>query len=215
MAGPFVERFRAIVEPLFGRPFTGADGIPEADLDAIQSRCGYELPEALQDFYAVAGRFDQITESHNRFYAPGSLSRIDGKRVFCEENQVVVFWGYDEDQGWGTDPPIYQGVNSDEIEWYVEADRCSDFLAGMIYWQALFGGLPHFRFGNAPETVRAAAAAWPIVVHDGDSQLFSRGGLVFSLTGKGSGIEIQASGQSEAELDELWQALGLGRNQAS
>jgi hypothetical protein len=209
MAGPFVERFRSIVEPLFGRPFTAADGIPEADLDAIAGRCGYELPEALKDFYTVVGRFEPVMGSHNRFYSPGRLSRMAGKRVFCEENQVVVYWGYDADQGWRTDPPAYQGVNNEEVEWHPEADRCSDFLAGMIYWQSLFGGLPHFRFGNAPDKVRSAAEAWPLVLQDGDSQLFSSGGLVFCLTRKDSGVEVQGSALSDAELEQLWQSLGL------
>ena len=143
-----MERFRSIVEPLFGRGFTHADGMTEAELDAIPSRCGYELPEVIQDFYAVVGRFEPVMESHNRFYSPARLSLMDGKRVFCEENQLVVYWGYDEEQGWRTDPPIFQGVNNEQVEWYAEADRCSDFLVGMIYWQALFGGL-HFRFGSA------------------------------------------------------------------
>jgi hypothetical protein len=194
MAGPFVERFRAIVEPLFGRPFTAADGIPETELDAIAGRCGYELPETLHDFYAVVGRFEPVLSPHNRFYPPGDLTRMDGRLVFCEENQVVVYWGYDEDQGWRTDPPVYQGVNNDEIEWYVEADRASYFLAGMIFWQALYGGLPHLRFGDAPESVRQAAAAWPLVWQDESTRVYSRGPVVFSLTGQDGSVEVQRPG---------------------
>jgi hypothetical protein len=210
MAGPFVERFRCIVEPLFGQSFTAADGIPEADLDAVLDRCGYELPEVLQDFYAVVGRFEPVLSPYNRFYPPGGFSRTDGKLVFCEENQVVVLWGYDEDQGWRTDPPVYLGVNNDELEWYVEADRASYFLAGMIYWQALHGGLPEVEFrSGVSEPVRQAATAWPVVWQDEDTQLFSRGSVVFSLTGRGSGIEVQAAGLSVGELAELWRALGL------
>src|SRR5215213_2524544 len=112
MAGPFIDRFRGIVEPLFGRRFAEGDGIPEAELDAVPGRCGYELPEALRDFYAVLGHFDPVLGPHHRFYPPGGLTRMDGKLVFCEENQVVVYWGYDEDLGWRTDPPVYQGVNN-------------------------------------------------------------------------------------------------------
>jgi hypothetical protein len=214
MAGLFADRFRAIVEALYGRCFTQADGIPESELDTILSRASYELPEALRDFYAVVGRFDPVMEAHNRFYPPGALTRMDGKRVFCEENQLVVFIAYDEEQGWRSDPPVYQGVNGEEVEWYLENERCSDFLAGMIYWQALFGGLPHSRIGRAPESVREAAAAWPLVVQDGDTQIFSRGALVFSLTRQDSSVEIQASGLVDAELEGLWQALGLGTGRA-
>lgn len=209
MAGRFVERFRGIVEPLFGRPLTAADGIPAADLDAVPARCGYGLPEALRDFYAVVGRLDPVLASHNRFYPPGGLTRVDGKLVFCEENQVVVSWGYDADQGWRADPPVFQGVCDDEVEWHVEAGRMSSFLAGMIYWQALYGGLPAVRSADASESVRRAAASWPLVWQDEGTQVFSRGQVVFSLTGREGGVEVMASGPSDVELAELWRALGL------
>lgn len=210
MAGPFVERFRGIVEPLFGRSFTATYGIPEAELDAVLDRCGYELPEVLRDFYAVVGQFEPVLSSHNRFYTPGGLPLMDGKLVFCQENQVVVLWGYDADQGWRTDPPVYQGVNNSQLEWYVEAGRASHFLAGMIYWQALNGGLPEVGFrSGANEPVRQAATAWPMVWQDEDTQLFSRGSVVFSVTGQDGGVEVQAAGLSRAALAELWRALGL------
>lgn len=210
MAGPFVKRFRDIAEALFGRLFTPDDGIPEADLDAVPRLTGYELPEVLQDFYAVVGRFDPVLSPHNRFYSPGALRRMDGKLVFCEENQVVVYWGYDDDQGWRTDPTVLQGLNNDEVEWYVEADRMSYFLTGIMYWQALYGGLPHSRSGEVPRSVREAAADWPLVwqVQEG-TQMFSRGSVVFSLNGEGDHVEILAAALQEAELEDLWQALGL------
>jgi hypothetical protein len=217
MAGPFLARFRSVVEPLFGRPFTVEDGYSEAEIEAAQSRTGYELPEALQDFYAVAGRFEPVLESHNRFYSPGNFSRKDDKLVFCEENQVVVYWGYNQDEGWRTDPPVYQGVNNDEIEWYVEASRISELLVGMIYWQALWGGLPNYRSAESGESVRELAAGWPSVWKDDDSQLFSRGSLVFSLTRHKSGVEVQASALVEKDIEDLWLALGLhgGRQRTS
>lgn len=205
MAGPFVARFRSVLESLFGRSFTDTDGLSDAELDRI----GHDLPEALRDFYTVAGRFEPVLEAHNRFYSPGRFSRIDGKLVFCEENQAVVYWGYDEDQGWRTDPPVHQGINNDTIEWYLEAERCSEFLTGMIYWQALNGGLPHVRFANASKTTHEAVSAWPRVFQQEDNEVFSRGALVFALIQRGQDIEIQAASRSEAELDELWKSLGL------
>jgi hypothetical protein len=209
MASPFVSRFRSVVETLFGRPLTPQDGYSDEEIDMAQSLAGYELPEALRDFHVVAGRFDPVLDSHNRFYSPGNLSRKDDKLVFCEENQVVVFWGFAQDQGWRTDPPVYQGINNDEIEWYVEAGRISEFLVGMIYWQALWGGLPHFRFAIAPESVRQAAEAWPLVLKDGQSQLFSRGSSVFCLTNNERGVEVQAAAILDSDLEELWHGLGL------
>lgn len=209
MAGPFVGHFRTVVESLFGDRFTDGDGIPEAELDARLGRVGYEVPEALQDFYAVVGCFDPVLQAYNRFYPLDRFELRGGWLVFCEENQVVAYWGYDQDQGWRTDPPVYQGINGDAIEWYVEPGTCSEFLMSMIYWQALNGALPHVRFGDASEAVCASAQAWPLVYRDDDSEWYSCGGLVFSLTRQDGEIEVQAASGSESELDELWQALGL------
>lgn len=212
MSGPFVDRYRAVVEPLYGRRFTEADGFSEAELDAVPSRTGYELPEALYDFYTLVGRFEPATEAHHRFYPPGHFTRGDGKLVFCEENQVVLYWGYDEDQAWRSDPPVYQGLNNDaDLEWYIDDARCSHFLIGMIYWQALNGGLPYVRFAEVSDTVRQAASAWPLVWQDEDCQVYSRGSSVFCLTPcASSGVEVQAAGLSERELGELFRALISG-----
>jgi hypothetical protein len=126
-----------------------------------------------------------------------------------------VLWGYDEDLGWRADPPVYQGVNNDEVEWYVESSRCSDFLTGMIYWQALNGGLPEVEFrSRVGETVRQAAAAWPLVWQDADSQVFSRGSAVFAVTRTESGVEVQAAGLSKVDMDVVWSSLGLGTGSA-
>jgi len=210
MPGSFVERFRAIVHPLFNGDVTLADGIDEQELDAILDRCGYEAPEVLRDFYIVVGGYQPIMGSQDHFCTPGRSYQIEDKTVFCEENQSVVLWAYACDQGWRADPPVYQGVNNDAIEWYVEAERCSDFLSGMIYWQALNGGLPELRFrSRAGEAVRKRAADWPLVWQDEDTQLFSRGPLVFSLTGREAGIDLQAAGPSQTALAELWKSLGL------
>jgi hypothetical protein len=209
MPGPFVERYRTIAEALFGRSFTDEDGVPESDLDAVQERAGYELPEALYDFYTVLGNCPEVLESHNQFYGPGGFDRRDGKLIFCVENQAVVYWGYDADQGWMTDPPVYQGVNNDTLEWYVEDGRCSAFLVGMIYWQALNGGLPHTGFASAPDTVYASATSWPLVWQDEDTQLFSRGTAVFGLTRREGEIGVDVAGLSESDLAEVSRVLGV------
>jgi hypothetical protein len=214
MLRPFADRFRSIVEPLFRRQFTAVDGIPYAELDAIQQRTGYELPEAIRDFYAVLGRFEPALRSHNRFYNPGDFTRQDGKLVFFEENQVVVYWGYDEDRAFQPDPPVYQGVNDEPVEWYLESDHCSDFLAGMIYWQALNGALPFTGMASAKESVRQAAQSWPLVWQDADSQLFSQGSSAFAVTRGNDGVELQAAGWSEEDLEDIAQLLSVRWNYA-
>jgi hypothetical protein len=200
MVDDFGARCRAIVEPLFGHTLTPADGlrVPE----------GLVVPDVLREFYRTVGGFPPVMTAHNRFYAPTGLDRVADKVVFCEENQVVVRWGFDHALRSAADPPVYQ--RADGRPWHMEADRCSDFLAGMIYRQALNGGLPlvEFEYGVGEE-VRRAAEGWPLVWYDADSRVFSRGPAVFSLTRTSRGTEVQAAGPSETVLDEVWSSLGL------
>ena len=110
---------------------------------------------------------------------------------------------------------VYQGINNDEIEWYPEPGRCSDFLVRMIYWQALNGGLPEVEFRHrASQAVRQAAAEWPLVYQNGGFQLFSRGSVAFSLSSRDADVEIQAAASSKGALRELWVSLGLGSKRA-
>jgi hypothetical protein len=148
-------------------------------------------------------------ESHNRFYSPADLAKIKDKLVFCEENQVVVFWGYDHNQRSCADPPVYQGVNGDEIEWYLESERMSEFLIGMIYWQAVWGGLPHLRSTIANELPRRVVETWPLVWKDDDSQIFSSGSSVLCLTPQEDGVLIEGGALLEQDLDNVWHAFGL------
>ena len=57
-----------------------------------------------------------------------------------EENQAVVLWGTVAGLEPDDDPPVFQGVNGEPIEWYVEHERCSVFLLVMLLWQGTFGG---------------------------------------------------------------------------
>ena len=79
----------------------------------------------------------------------------------------------------------------------------------MIYWQALWGGLPHFRSGNASASHNELTAGWPLVLQDEESQLFSRGSSVLCLIRNEAGIEIQAAALAEEELARLWRSLGM------
>ena len=91
------------------------------------------MPAALNDYYRVAGELAINTE-HNVLYAPEQLRIENGKLVFMEENQRVVFWGLDLKELKKPDPQVFQANNEAPLKWVPEGKTFSKFLIGMWRW---------------------------------------------------------------------------------
>jgi hypothetical protein len=102
-------------------------------------------------FSKVAGRERRFNTCHNRLLPPSEWT-IDKKRlIFMEENQSVFWWGVSIRNPDSDDPPVSQGINEDPITWHPEHRKCSVFLAVMLHYQAVSGGLRYCGSGDAPE----------------------------------------------------------------
>jgi len=54
--------------------------------------------------------------------------------MFMEENQWVVYWAIDESDVNNPNPVVWQGTNSDAIDWYEEQYKLNQFLMAMWKW---------------------------------------------------------------------------------
>ena len=148
-----------------GRPLTPRDGNADSRIEAGEKRLGVRLPQALREYYRVAGRERRFNRIFNRLYAPHEWFVDAGKLVFLEENQAVVLWATTVSPEPDDDPPAYQGVNGEPIEWYVEHEHLSVFLVVNLHWQGAFGGAMRC-CGTAvvpPELVGTLDRDWPFV----------------------------------------------------
>jgi hypothetical protein len=182
----FTERYRAVIEPLFG-PLAPDHGFAPEIIKAGERRRRISLPPALRQFYAHAGRLEPVMAAHNRFCAPADIRVTRDMVVFLHENQWVVSWGLKRAEiKESEDPPVYQGRPQGKRlgGWVKEEDHCSDFLAGMVYWQALNGGLPirGERGPLLPAQVDPVRGRLPLVWQDRDTQVFSQRSWVVGLT---------------------------------
>jgi hypothetical protein len=134
----FTERYRAAFESL-GLPLRRKDGIDAATLERINLG-GLVLPDALREYYLVAGNEATLNHSFNRLLAPEDVFVDAGRIVFMEENQGVVYWGIRPDDS--ANPTVEQGVvaQSAPLEWHSEGTDCAGFLEANLCWQASFGG---------------------------------------------------------------------------
>ena len=147
-ASNFRDLYRSIYSR-FGFPLEPNHGIGAADLDATEKVNGIALPRALREYYEVAGREEHFNSAHNRIHAPCDW-RVDGDRlVFMEENQGVVLWSASLNSA--DDPTVWQAFNDDKLEWFEECERTSVFLAVMLHYQAVQGGMSFVGMSYLPD----------------------------------------------------------------
>ena len=132
-----IRRFYASeLEQILQRKLSRSDGISFQEIGNCEKRLATQLPIALREYYAIAGKLD-INVEHNRLYTPRQLKNWRGKLVFMEENQNVVFWGVDiDDSG---DPEVLQACNEMPLRWYSEECTLSRFIVKMWRWQRGLG----------------------------------------------------------------------------
>jgi hypothetical protein len=121
---------------------------------AAEKRLGVRVPRALRDYYLVAGRERRFNICLNRLLSPLEWSIDKHRLIFMEENQGGFWWGISVRNPSSEDPPVSQGINDEPITWSLEHRKCSVFLAVMLHYQAVNGGLRFCGRADAPERFR-------------------------------------------------------------
>jgi hypothetical protein len=214
----FAERLASVLE-LLVRPLTAADGESEASISKGEARLGVRLPAVLREYYLLAGRFDQVNHAHNRLLRFEEWSIDGGKLVFLEENQCVVLWGIEVGSLPGDDPPVYQGqkVRGRPTDWYLEHDRCSEFLLVMLHLQVVWGSY-EFLGGTevASDALEEFLIGWTPMGTVNELRAFNRNGKVACVIESKGSTELYVGGRTEQDfkaIEDGLEALGVGLNQ--
>jgi hypothetical protein len=188
------------------RPLTPEDGQPEAVLSEAEARLGLRTPSVLREYYRLAGRFDRFNQAHNRFRGPDEWSVDGGKLVFLDENQCVVVWGVEASTSPEDDPPVYQGptVRDQPTEWYLEHERCSEFLLVMLHLQAVWGGYDHLDGSDVPPAALVEfLKGWSFAGRIGQLRAYNReGGAACVIEDQGS-QQLYVGGRTEREFERI------------
>lgn len=206
----FRDQYRRAFATL-GRPLTPRDGRAESRIAAAERKLGVRLPKALRDYYLVAGRERRFNCVHNRLYAPHEWSVDGDKLVFMEENQAVVLWGTAASCEPSEDPPVFQGVNGDPIEWYEEHERCSVFLIVELHWQGAFGGAMRWSATAAApaDLVALLDRSWPFVGEVNQMRAYSRQGQAACFLQWDDSWRVFAGARTKRGLDGIAAELGV------
>ena len=152
----FWSDYRRLVARLMP-PLAPGDGVPESEIAAAEARLGMNLPTLLQEFYALAGKREDINHSFEHLVSVEELELEGGMLVFYEENQDVTFWAVKSDDT-AADPAVFRAFNEENLDWEPDSELLSEFLVAMLVLQAVNGGMAYSGIGDAnPERVTNAS----------------------------------------------------------
>ena len=193
----------------FGYPLGRNTSLAESTIDRASRALNVTLPAGLRDFYLIAGREKRFNQCHHRIIAPKNWRVSKNRLIFLEENQWVVWWGVSLRSPDNDDPPVSQAVNEgdEELDWYQQNRRCSVFIAVMLHYQAVSGGLPHY--GNSPEPKgcqRRLKRGWRCFGTVNRLTAYSRQNQVVCIEPE---LGVAAAAKTQADLQALQDELGL------
>jgi hypothetical protein len=137
-----------------------------------------------------------------------------GRLVFMEENQAVVYWGV-RSRTAAVDPVVFQTADPEEGDWLAES-KCSRFLTAMLCWQAVGGGLPYIGYSNPIDfaAARRLARNWPRVGHLGGLSAYVRAGQVMCVFDERAFCLLHIGARSHRDFQALVKELGVPVHEA-
>jgi hypothetical protein len=210
----FAATYRRIFERL-GYPLSRSHGLPAASLAQAERRLGVSVPLALRDYFLVTGRERRFNTAHNHLLPPSEWFADGDYLAFMAENQAVCWWAVSLKKDRARDPSVAQGVNQDEIEWNTEHRRCSTFLAVMLHYQAVSGGLPCCASAKAPDdTHKKLKTGWQYIGEVNRLWAFSRQDQVVCVMAGGSlpfqpAMDLLAAGKTRSDLRAIEESLSV------
>jgi hypothetical protein len=115
---------------IFGSEPGPADGLGEESVQARLAQRGLHIPQALFDYYAVAG-YHWVNKKQNRLRPIEELDWYSDWLIFMDDDQGLVSWGIQRQDLSSSDPVVWQGILGEEIDWFQEDLTLSEFLIEM------------------------------------------------------------------------------------
>ncbi|MCE9528478.1 MAG: hypothetical protein K8R36_20740 [Planctomycetales bacterium] len=209
----FKNHYRSLFKS-FGYPLKPSHALPASVISKAEKRLGIKVCPALRDYYLVAGRERRFNQCHNHLLPPTEWRLEKKLLLFLEENQWVVFWGVPIANPQTKDPPVYTAVNDEPLVWHREHTRTSGFLAHMLHYHAVSGGMPFRASCIAPQTrYRMQDHGWKSYGKINNQYVYSRQGQIIFLAPSSlpfiDGWMIDVAASSKEGLKNIQEEMGL------
>lgn len=146
-------------------PLRAQDQVSPAQIAAIEHRLELALPQALREWYALAGRRADFIGNQDFLVPIDQLTIKDNVLVFCIENQAVVDWGIHLEDIGQDDPPVvvdWTGEEQDDPgQWRVCSPSVSAFFLTMVVEAILISSQFQGRLEATPALIAAVRRRYP------------------------------------------------------
>lgn len=205
--------YETLYQKLFadaGLTLHSEDACSAEALEAAEDRLGVRLPEALRDYYRVAGNHT-LGRAHNRLLSLSELAFEGDYLVFMEENQSVIFWAIPRSQLGAKSPEVWRGENALQVTWESDRIEVVDFLSVMFYWQAVCGGAEYSGIAShVPLAKRAVIEQhYRFARAHNQMQFFTGASSVIVLHGAEEALELMACSSSLEQFQKMDERLGI------
>jgi hypothetical protein len=212
----FASQYRALYDR-FGYPLGKTHGMAVSALDKAADRLNVVIPDALRDYYTVAGSERRFNRSLQTFLHPSKWFLDQRHIAFVEENQACCWWGVSVKSRGARDPMVSQGVNQDDsIDWHKEHDKCSTFISVLLHYQAVSGGFRFCASGAAPDDAHKKLKQhdWRYVGELNQLWAFHRQNQVVCIMAGGGlpfmpAMMLMAGGKSAEDIQSIGNSLGI------
>lgn len=129
-------KFGEIAQDILGRKIESHEGIQESILNDREIDLKIKIPPILREFYLTLGNNALFVDGFQHFAQTDELLVKDNKLVFLQENQTVVYWALDLEDG----KSIYQTSDQNfeiEVNWFKEDFDLMQFLEMLLYFQCV------------------------------------------------------------------------------
>jgi hypothetical protein len=146
-------------------PLRAQDQVSPAEIAAIEHRLELALPQALREWYALAGRRCDFIGNQDYLVPIDQLTIKDDVLVFCIENQAVIDWGIRLEDIAQEDPPVvvdWAGEEHDERgQWSVYSPSVSTFFLSMVVQAILLSAQFQGQLEATAELIAAIGHHYP------------------------------------------------------
>ncbi|GAA3522521.1 hypothetical protein GCM10022393_41380 [Aquimarina addita] len=135
-------------EEILGRNLKPEEGITISLIKEKEKQLEIKIPQVLIEFYATIGNNLLFIDGFQHFAKIDDLFVTDGKLVFLQENQSVVYWAVDLEDSQTIFQTTDQNFNA-KAEWFKEKFSLRDFLEHLLYFQCIMADESYHRKANS------------------------------------------------------------------
>jgi hypothetical protein len=203
----FISQYRAAFEAV-GRPLKRADGISKKEIAAVQKHLEHKLPQALADFYRVAGRSNFLCNLHTLVNLQ-DLQNQNGKLVFMFDQHCGINDGFDLPND-SEDPMVYTTNDLDLNGWEPKQGLCSQYLVYSVFHKAADNSFPIRVDAVITETIRILVdRKWKLFIATDDYRAYASSDCIIALWKYNTEWGMRMGIKELAMLDEISRELGV------